>query len=263
MENPLSGVMEWYQGLPQAAQIGIPVVGAGAVFLIAKGKGGGGGIGGSVVAGPFGASNGGGSGNGGNTPPPTPTPKPKPKPVPPPHGKPLPPVRPGHPGHGHHPPKPSPPGSHKPLPPVRPPVKPWSPGTKPAPIKAHPLQKGHLPSSHIIDHGIPASSRTYYHGQYNAPREYFHGQANSKASAVGYTAPQDQSQAKRAWTAAAAQANQHVTDTKVVPSLAKHPVRNKGLHNTVPTAKAHQHLNDQHRTASSVLATRANHQRVL
>lgn len=76
MDNPLGGFMEWYQGLPQYAQIGIPVAGAAGVFLIVKSKGGAG----SLVSGPFGSSTGGGTA-GGPLPNPAGSPPPNPAPI--------------------------------------------------------------------------------------------------------------------------------------------------------------------------------------
>lgn len=60
MENPFAGITEWYSGLPQAAQIGIPLAGAVGVFVIAKGKK----AGGLGVTGPLGSSTGGGTAGG-------------------------------------------------------------------------------------------------------------------------------------------------------------------------------------------------------
>lgn len=243
MENPLSGVMEWYQGLPQAAQIGIPVVGAGAVFLIAKGKGGGG-TGGAVVAGPFGSSSGGGSGNtGGNTPPPTPTPKPKPQPHPF-----KPPVRPK--------PRPKPPGTgggH----PVKPPTKPFGKGMpipKAIPIGKKPTQphlapthvlntdtrKGHLPSSHIIDHS----------------------QFNSKAGAVGWTLANQRGLQNA--NKAMAMDKPKITPSTPVITGAAHPVNQHALRNRVGAAKTHQTANDKNRhTATTLTKQRGIHQAIL
>ena len=81
MENPLSGMMEWFSGLPSYAQIGIPVAGAAGIFLIAKKGGSGGGASGAYVNGPYGSSAGGG-GIDTSLPAPTPAPAPDPSPVP-------------------------------------------------------------------------------------------------------------------------------------------------------------------------------------
>lgn len=250
MDNPLSGVMEWYQGLPQAAQIGIPVVGVGAVFLISR-KGGSSSGGGSVVAGPFGSSSGGGqassgagnaggsNGSGGS-----PSPKPQPKPIPPvrppqptPIPKPVPKSIP--PGHGYHPP-------------IKPVTTP-----KPEPIKpkAPVITKGHLPSSHIQQH--PALAKPHL------PSSHIMSAPNTKSAAVGYLPPQTSKTPNAALRSGklyegGPTSGPKITPTKVIPSAAKHPVKNKGLHNTVPAMKGHQYTSDQHKAASSTLAKRNN-----
>lgn len=258
MENPLSGIMEWYQGLPQAAQIGIPVVGVGAVFLISR-KGGGSG---SLVSGPFGSSTGGGqaasgagnaggSDGGGGSPTPKPTPKPvpvTPKPVPGsggfhPNPHPIPPVHPGgrpHPpgsGNGTHGGYRPPVGSgHKPLPVVRP----------------APLQRPHLPSSHIQSH--PALAKPHL------PSSHIMSTPNTKAAAVTprkIVTPKTPVAGIRSGSLYEGGPTK-VTSSKVTPAPAHHPVANRGLHNTVHAMKGHQYTNDQHKAASSVLAKRSN-----
>lgn len=60
MTDAIENFVSWYQGLPQAAQIGIPIAGAAGVYFIAKHKGG---VSGSQVTGPTssGSSDGGGT----------------------------------------------------------------------------------------------------------------------------------------------------------------------------------------------------------
>ncbi len=280
MENPFAGAIAWYQGLPQAAQIGIPIVGAGAVILIAKGKGGTG----SLVSGPFGSSVGGGvasgggtsgggggstvtgggvgtttggtSTGGGSTP-----------------GKPKPTPSPTHTGgaSNSHPTSTPTSGvrSYAPARPVRNPVPTAISGTADKPrIVA-------TPSTPIAS----IRSGMLYEGGPSSPAMV------TKALAPKYL-PQDQSQAKVAFTAQAAQANTlaaaitpkkittttsplagirsgslyeggstKVTPSKVTPAPAVHPVSVSKVRNPVAAAKTHQTVNDKNRAAVTKLAT--------
>ena len=271
MENPLSGVMEWYQGLPQAAQIGIPVVGVGAVYLIAKGKGSGG-TGGSVVAGPFGSSTGGGqavsgagnaggSNGAGSSPSGTTSPNPKPSPWPGSHlGL-------------HDKPKPTSIGSNKPKPagthaPALHPHPIVSPKPEPVQAKAPTIQPGHpvLPSSHISSVPVitQASSLAYQRGLHQSggaaaltstKTTAAPSVANTKAAAVGPSSLTYQRGLHQSGTTVAPKtiAKPKVTATQVRTTAAKHPVKNTGLHNTVPTTKAHQVVNDKNKFAVNKL----------
>lgn len=254
MDNPLAGVMEWYQGLPQAAKIGIPVVGVGAVFLIAKSKGSGGA--GSLITGPFGSSSGGGGtsgggtssggtsgggtgsggtsgggtsggGTGGGNPKPKPAPNPQPKPKP----KPAP-------GHGY--------GTHPGSKPIRKPVPTTKPKKEGTGGKAPPLH--HLPSGHI--HQALDGPKPHLAASHIADRSAVTAAANHPSSGVYGPA-----QAKESWTHSAAVTNmQHKTTTsKVTPSASHHPVTHK-LSNTVPASKAHQYTNDKNRVAATTLS---------
>ena len=85
MTDAIENFVSWYQGLPQAAQIGIPIAGAAGVYFIAKHKGG---VSGSQVTGPTssGSSDGGGTSVGPSNPTPVIAPGPpspgSPSPVP-------------------------------------------------------------------------------------------------------------------------------------------------------------------------------------
>ena len=121
MTDQIEAFTSWYQSLPQAAQIGIPIAGVAGVYLIAKHKSG---LTGSQVFGP-GSSQGGGTSVGPPNPNPTPNPQPNPNPVPitlppspinrPPTNGDLPPV--GYPA-------PKPPGSTPGIKPISRPTKP-------------------------------------------------------------------------------------------------------------------------------------------